>query len=148
MFAALALSPRTAVSVAELIRAVWDDDPPRTADRTLQSYVVRLRKAVGPTTILRVGAGYQLDVDPEAIDVTRFRRHLAAGDVIAALAEWGGPPLAGLESPALQAAVDGLVEGWLGAVDRDLDQRVADDPESALAGLTELTSRHPFRERL
>ncbi|WP_238445386.1 BTAD domain-containing putative transcriptional regulator [Salsipaludibacter albus] len=148
VLAALALSPRTAVSVAELIRAVWDDDPPRTADKTLQSYVVRLRKAVGPTTIVRVGAAYQLDVDPAAIDVTRFQRHLAAGDVTAALAEWGGTPLAGLESPALRPAVDGLVESWLGAVERDLDQRVADDPESALADLTELTSRHPFRERL
>ena len=148
VLAALALSPRTAVSVAELIRAVWDDDPPRTADKTLQSYVVRLRKAVGAPTIVRVGAAYRLDVDPAAIDVARFQQHLAAGDDTAALAEWGGTPLAGLESPALQPAVDGLVEGWLGAVERDLGQRVADDPESALADLTELTSRHPFRERL
>ena len=145
VLAALALAPRTAVSVAELIRAVWDDDPPRTADKTLQSYVVRLRKAVGPTTIVRVGAAYQLDVDPTAVDVTRFQRELAAGDVTAALAEWGGTPLAGLESPALQPAVDGLVEGWLGAVERDLGHRVADDPGSAVADLTELTSRHPFR---
>ena len=78
VLAALALSPRAAVPVARLIQLVWGDDPPRTADKTLQSYVVRLRKGLGAGAIVRTGAAYRLDADPDDVDVARFQRTLAA----------------------------------------------------------------------
>jgi DNA-binding SARP family transcriptional activator len=148
VLAVLALSVGEAVPVSRLVDLVWGEDPPRTADKTLQGYVVRLRKGLGPEAIARTGGAYRLDLDPDAVDVARFRRHLGVGDVDAALATWTGTPLAGLDVPGLTAAVDGLVEQWLGAVEDDLCRRVATDPEATIAPLTELTAAHPFQEGL
>ena len=96
VLAALALAAGSAVPVPRLIDLVWGEQPPRTAEKTLQSYVVRLRKGLGAATIIRVGAAYRLDLASESTDVVRFRRQLASGDTEAALAEWTGTPLAGL----------------------------------------------------
>src|SRR5262245_42011038 len=148
LLAALALSAGSAVPVSRLVELVWGSQPPRTAGKTLQSYVTRLRKGVGVAAIVRTGAAYRLDLAPDAVDIVRFQRLLAAGDVEAALAEWTGPPLAGLEAPGLTAAVDGLVEQWLGAVELHLARGVETDPAAAIGPLTELTAEHPFREEL
>ena len=146
VLAVLALAPRSAIPVSRIAEAVWGDAPPRTADKTLQSYVTRLRKALGDESIVRVGAAYRLDLPGEAVDVVRFRKHLDAGDVQAALAEWTGTPLAGLDVPGLTATVDGLLEQRLAAVETTLVRQVADDPAAAISALTELTADHPFRE--
>jgi predicted ATPase/DNA-binding SARP family transcriptional activator len=153
VLAALALSPRAAVPVARLIELVWGDGPPRTADKTLQSYVVRLRKGLGAGAIVRTGAAYRLEADPDDVDVARFQRRLAAAGadpdgVTAALAGWTGVPLAGLDAPGLSGAVEALVEQWLGALEVDLGRRVETDPAAAVGELTELTAAHPFREGL
>ena len=148
VLAALALSPGSAVPVRRLVELVWGHDPPRTAEKTLQSYITRLRKGLGAESIERTGAAYRLAVDPDCVDVARFQRLLAAGDVDAALAEWAGTPLAGLDAPGMTGTVDGLVEKWLGAIEVGLGQLVDGDPGAAVAALTELTSQHPFREGL
>ncbi|MDN5857167.1 MAG: NB-ARC domain-containing protein, partial [Pseudonocardia sp.] len=134
--------------VSRLVELVWGEDPPRTAEKTLQSYVVRLRKALGAGSIVRTGAAYRLAVAPDAVDVARFQRHLDAGDVASALGEWTGAPLAGLGEHGLAPVVDGLVERWLGAVEVDLARRVETDAPAAVGPLTELTANHPFREGL
>ncbi|WP_218038363.1 BTAD domain-containing putative transcriptional regulator [Acrocarpospora pleiomorpha] len=148
VLAVLALSAGSVVPVPRLVELVWGDDPPRTAEKTVQSYVVRLRKALGPDSIVRTGAGYRLAVAADAVDVARFRRRLDVGDVQAALAEWTGTPLAGLDAHALTPMVDGLVEQWLGAVEADLERRVGTDVQAAVGPLTELTACHPLREGL
>jgi DNA-binding SARP family transcriptional activator len=148
VLAALALSVGSAVPVAHLIEQVWGEHPPRTAEKTLQWYVAQLRKALGADAIERVGGAYRLAVPSEAVDIFRFRHHLDAGDVDAALQEWTGAPLAGLDVPGLSPIVDGLVERWLDATERSLERRVAVDPGAAAGALTELTARHPFREGL
>jgi predicted ATPase len=130
------------------VEQVWGADPPRTADRTLQSYVTRLRKRLGAGALVRVGTAYRLDLPADAVDVVRFQRHLDRGDIDAALAEWTGHPLTGLTVPGLAATVDGLVERWLTAIEADLAVRVETDAATAIGPLTELTSRHPFREGL
>ena len=146
LLAALALAPGTAVPTWRLVELVWGGDPPRTAERTLQSYVTRLRASLGHDSIARAGAAYRLDVPDGAVDAARFQRCLDAGDVTGAIAEWTGHPLAGLTAPGLAAAVDGLVERWLGAVEADLRARVEADPAGTLGRLTELTADHPYRE--
>ena len=140
LLASLALSVGSAVPVPRLVELVWGEDPPRTAEKTLQSYVTRLRKSLGSESIERTGAAYRLAVDPVSVDVRRFQRHLAAGDIEAALAEWTGTPLAGLDAGGLTGPVDGLVEQWLGAKEAELGQLVDTDPAAAVATLTELTA--------
>ncbi|PBC67541.1 putative ATPase [Streptomyces sp. TLI_235] len=146
VLAALALSPGTPLPVSRLIELVWDEAPPRTAEKALQWHVARLRRAVGSTTIVRVGAAYRLDVPPEAVDVTCFQHRLRDGDLAAALAQWHGTPLAGLDAPGLAAAAAGLTEQWLGAVEADLERRLSSDPRGAIGALTELVEQHPLRE--
>ncbi|MDQ7908153.1 BTAD domain-containing putative transcriptional regulator [Phytohabitans sp. ZYX-F-186] len=148
LLATLALAPGAAVPMWRLVELVWGNDPPRTAERTLQSYVTRLRAALGPGTIARTGAAYRLDLPGDAVDAARFQRRLDAGDVSGALAEWTGYPLAGLTAPGLAATVDGLVERWLGAVEADLVSRVEADPAATVGRLAELTADHPYREGL
>ena len=148
VLAVLVLAAGSAVTVPRLVDLVWGEQPPRTAEKTLQSYVVRLRKGLGAGSIARVGAAYRLTVDPEAIDVARFRQHLAAGNIEAALAEWTGTPIAGLAGHGLTPAVDRLVEEWLAAVEIDLERRLQVNPAAAIGPLTELTASHPFREGL
>ena len=146
--AALALSAGSVVPQWQLVDAVWGDDPPRTAARTLQSYIARVRRALGQDTIIRSGEAYRLDVPPDAVDAMRFQRLLGEGRVDEALAEWRGRPLAGLDAPGLDTAAVGLTERWLDAVERQLEDRVEIDPAAAIAPLTELTATHPFREGL
>ena len=148
VLAVLALAAGSAVPVPRLVDLVWGEQPPRTAEKTLQSYVVRLRKGLGAGSISRVGSAYRLVVDPEAIDVARFRQQLDLGNIEAALAEWTGTPLAGLEGHGLTPAVDGLVEQWLATVESDLERRVETNPTAAIGPLTELTANYPFREGL
>lgn len=148
VLAVLALSAGAPVPVPRLVDLVWGDAPPRTAEKTLQGYVADLRKRLGPGTVVRAGAAYRLDVEEDAVDVHRFRRHVAAGRPDAALAEWAGPPLAGLDVPGLNPTVEALVEQWLDAVETDLGHRVEEDPPAVVATLTQLTADHPFREGL
>lgn len=146
VLAALALSAGEAVPVARLVDVVWGEHAPRTAEKTLQGYVADLRKAIGSRWIVRTGAAYRLDIAADAVDVHRFRRHVAAGAFDAALREWAGAPLAGLDAPGLAPVADGLVEQWLGAVEADLERRVETEPSAVIATLTQLTADHPFRE--
>ena len=148
VLAALALSAGSAVPVWRLVELVWGDDPPRTAERTLQSYIARLRKGLGQDTIVRTGGAYRLDVPAESVDVVRFQRHLEEGNVEEALTAWTGTPLAGLEAPGLSASITGLTERWLGAVELDLERRIEVDPPATIGRLTELTAKYPFREGL
>jgi predicted ATPase/DNA-binding SARP family transcriptional activator len=148
VLAVLALAAGSAVPVPRLIDLVWGEQPPRTAEKTLQSYVVRLRKGLGAASIVRIGAAYRVDLAPESVDVARFQQHLDSGNVEAALAEWTGTPLAGLEGHGLTPMVDALVEQWLAAVEIDLQRRLQTNPGSIISPLTELTASHPFRENL
>ncbi|MDH3681375.1 MAG: winged helix-turn-helix domain-containing protein, partial [Acidimicrobiia bacterium] len=148
VLAALALSAGSAVPVSRLVDMVWGTEPPRTAEKTLQSYVTRLRKGLGPKSIVRTGAAYRLEVDADAIDVLRFQRRLDSGDIDGALDAWNGPPLAGLDTGGMSATVNGLIEQWLGAVEVDLDRRIETDAVSVIGTMTELTAKYPFREGL
>ena len=148
VLAVLALSAGSAVPVTRLVDLVWGDQPPRTAEKTLQSYIVRLRTGLGADSIVRIGAAYRLAGPVDAVDVARFRRQLDSGAIEAALVEWTGMPLAGLDAPALTPIVNGLVEQWLGAVETDLARRVETDPAGVIGPLTELTATYPFREGL
>ncbi|HYD09759.1 MAG TPA: BTAD domain-containing putative transcriptional regulator, partial [Acidimicrobiales bacterium] len=86
VLAALALAGGSPVHVDTLTDALWDDDPPATAPKTLQNYVARLRRATGAEALRRVGDAYVLAVRPEDVDlldverlVRATRTHVLAG---------------------------------------------------------------------
>jgi DNA-binding SARP family transcriptional activator len=114
VLAALAVDAGRPVPVETVIDRVWGIDPPAGARSGLYSYLTRLRRAVASTgagELLRVvtsTAGYVLEVDPDEVDLIRFRQLVAAAGgatvddarrvelLDEALNLWRGPALASL----------------------------------------------------
>ena len=104
--AALVLSANHAVRADQLAWVVWGDDPPASAEGTIQSYISRLRHLLGPDAIVNEDHSYILVADCEQLDSCRFERlvHEARDQVDddpqraldasrAAIALWRGPVL-------------------------------------------------------
>ncbi len=101
----LALHVGEIVPLAALIELLWGDEPPRTAERSLQTHVSTVRRAVGPEGVVRHGDGWQLAVaSVDVIEFTSAVRHAReakrAGEHLdafeqyeAALGLWRGPPV-------------------------------------------------------
>jgi DNA-binding SARP family transcriptional activator len=94
LLVALALQAGHVVAEDGLVAALWDDAPPRTATKTLQNYVLRVRRALGrdgaASIVTRPGgyllAGVSTDAARAEDLVDRARRCSAAGEHAAALA--------------------------------------------------------------
>jgi predicted ATPase/DNA-binding SARP family transcriptional activator len=160
---ALALAPGRPVATAKLVDGIWGDRPPAGAANALQALVSRLRRALPEAVVEAHPVGYRLAIDPDAVDVVRFERLVAAGRAALshdpalasrtlgdALALWRGPALldvAGLEW--FQAPITRLEELRLTALeDRvDADLRLGRGAE-LVTELTTLVAEHPLRERL
>lgn len=107
LLAFLASRVGTVVSVDAIVDALWDDDPPPTAVKTLQTHIVRLRRSLDAhaDVIETVPGGYRLTLDAAALDAARFERAVdeavqlaSAGDhtgvaatLAGALQLWRGP---------------------------------------------------------
>ena len=108
------------VGTHELVDTLWGDNPPRTAAKSLQTHVLRLRNMLEPhrmgrpRLIVTEGQGYRLVVEPTQVDATRFVNLVDAAQRSApqaaleplreALELWRGPAYAGLDSAAPLAA--------------------------------------------
>jgi DNA-binding SARP family transcriptional activator len=107
VLAMLLLHANEPVSAERLALALWGEDAPDGASKTVHVHVWRLRKALGdPDLIATTPAGYCLRVEPDALDAASFerlfedgRRALADGRaepaaalLRQALALWRGPP--------------------------------------------------------
>jgi DNA-binding SARP family transcriptional activator len=161
VLAALALSAGRPVSLKVLADRVWGEKFPQSAKASLHSHVMRLRRILGAEVIRTVPVGYLLDVDPDQVDVLRFRRLAAEaaclldpvesqGMLSAALELWRGEPLEGLRSESLHSDVQAvLAEERLTAIQRRIDLDLAAGRHSELvAELRELTHSWPMRETL
>src|SRR3954470_203500 len=64
------------VPAGELVWAVWGEDAPPTAHKSLQVRVSRLRADLGSEggRIVRDGGGYRLALEPGELDAERFAR--------------------------------------------------------------------------
>ncbi len=160
----LALRAGHPVPVAELIDAVWDDQPPRSARGSLQALVTGARRALTPvpgSRLDRCGEAYRLQVEPDRVDVHRFRSLAAtgraAGDRWAAvaafdraLALWRGPALADAPGTAAVAAVRSMLaeERLSVAQDRVAGLLACGMERQAAAELPGLLAEHPLAERL
>ena len=161
----LLLHANEVVSSDRLIEELWPGEGLAEGSKALQVAVSRLRKALGAgELIVTRPPGYQLQVEPERLDLRRFeerladgRRLLAEGDAEAAADElthalelWRGEPLADLAYESFcQSEISRLEELRITA----LEDRFAADLElgrhaELVAELRDLVARQPLRERL
>ena len=159
----LLFHPNRVVSTDALVDAVWGDDPPPTARRSLQAHVARLRAALGGTDgpLRPKSPGYVLNVDEDQIDVWRSE-HLvrqaravldadpreAARLARQARQEWKGDPLGDLaRHDQLVPQRRRLDELWLGLNELELDaQLAAGDTAEAMERLESLVLDRPEHE--
>jgi DNA-binding SARP family transcriptional activator len=160
LLAVLAMSAGRPVSNARLAGLLWDDDQPEHSRASLHTVVARLRGLV-PGAVVTTGDGYLLQIDPEQVDLLRFRRLVReagaapdAGSAIGlfdqALGLWRGEPLADLKSAALKRdVVPGLTDEYLSAVQQHAElELAAGQPARVIAQLRPLAALYPLREPL
>jgi DNA-binding SARP family transcriptional activator len=154
VLALLLLHANELVPRERLIDAVWGDEPPAEAEASLRVYVARLRKLLAAGTngrpILETNAnGYILRVEPETVDLERFRRLVARGDFAQALELWRGPALADLAEEEWARREGGMLEELrLNALEERIDVDLAAGQQAELvAELEMLVDEHPYRER-
>ena len=151
------------VTVDQLVDRVWGDDAPQRAAAALYSYLSRLRRAIAEAAgvgIAKQPGGYLLTVEPQVVDLHRFRRLIvqargAESDkasielITEALGLWRGEPFAGLDTPWLAATRRTLLgERFAAELDRnDVLLRLGRHGE-LLPALTAAVAEHPLDERL
>ena len=69
LLALLLLSANEVVSRDRLVDGLWGERAPASADRSLDSYVSRLRALIGPDRIERRPPGYLIRVAPGELDL-------------------------------------------------------------------------------
>lgn len=163
MLAVLLSRAGTPVSVDLLVAALWGDDPPISARRTIHVYVHRLRRTLGADRVVAEAAGYALLAGDE-FDAATFRALAAAGnesllagnvqqaarELRMALDLWRGPVLPEFddceivaeEARRLEQQRLSVYEQWAQA---ELDMGGHADIATEL---TDLVQAHPYRESL
>ncbi|WP_020521598.1 AfsR/SARP family transcriptional regulator [Catelliglobosispora koreensis] len=165
--ASLLLQPNEKLTNADLIVAMWGDEPPISATANLRTHVLGLRRLLdepdAPPRIQAKAGGYLLRVGPQERDldlfdlaVVRGRTHLASGNPATAQAElqeavglWRGDPLADVPpSPLIAGKVAGLEERRLLA-EEDLAEALlrSGAVAEAVRLLRTLLERNPLRQR-
>ena len=160
----VALEAGEIVPQETLVDAVWGEDPPSSAAKTLQSHVSRLRRVLPPELIETVDGGYRLAMSPQEVDAHRLdallgdARHavnvgnhrVAARLLDDAVTLWRGPPLVDLADGPLR-------RGWLArleaihqaAIDLRITAHLAlGDHEQMVPQLEQLVAEHPYAEPL
>ncbi|MFE0171707.1 BTAD domain-containing putative transcriptional regulator [Streptomyces sp. NPDC059002] len=170
ILAVLLLHHGRPVSVAELVDALWGEEPPPRAVGTLRTYVSRLRALLEPdrrargraSLLVSAGGGYALRVPRDALDASALEDRLTAarrlrgadqyagayGELTAALALTNGTPLAGLPGPYAERQRDRLTELSVTAQEElfacalELGRHAEATPP-----LRAFAAEHPLRER-
>jgi DNA-binding SARP family transcriptional activator/tetratricopeptide (TPR) repeat protein len=168
VIAALAAEAGVTVSVESLIDRVWSDAPPARARHALHVYIARFRRLLRHETelnrqgsVIRRSGGYTLEVDPDCVDVHRFRRVAGqASDASRpdpermtlfgqALDLWRGPPLADLSGDWPARVRQGWQQQRLEAVQAwtEICLRLG-LPEVAVGRLNDLAGEYPMVESI
>ncbi|CAL9493275.1 AfsR/SARP family transcriptional regulator [Streptomyces sp. enrichment culture] len=164
LLAALLLREGRTATAAELIDALWGEEPPSQALAAVRTYASRLRKVLDPGVLVSESGGYAVrDLADGALDLTAAQDLVAgaekargAGDLARArdalrraLALWDGEVLAGVPGPYAEAQRVRLEEWRLQLLETclELDLEQGGHAE-AVSELTALTAAHPLRERL
>lgn len=177
VLALLALQADRVVQVSSLIEELWDDEPPRSARTTLQTYVLQLRELIGEAlarggeaevtakdVLVTLPGGYRLDTRGGRIDFREFEQQAGTGyramdaedftgaarRLRDALTLWTGPALADVTAGSrIGLEVKRLEEARLCALDQriEADLRLGRHRE-LLSELTVLVNRHQMHESL
>jgi predicted ATPase/DNA-binding SARP family transcriptional activator len=163
---ALALQANRAVPSDELAEALWGDEQPRTAERTLRVYVSRLRQTFGegPPSLLTRPGGYELrataaDLDVLAVEdeVRAARAAVDAGDLeqagarfAAAEARWSGPSVGEFADAAFARAEAARLDELRRAIAEErIDVELSRGQHAEMVGdLEARCAANPLRERL
>jgi DNA-binding SARP family transcriptional activator/ABC-type transport system substrate-binding protein/outer membrane protein assembly factor BamB len=163
VLANLLIRANQVVAAEGLIEEIWGEQPPETGANALQTYVSRLRRALGAGCLESRPRGYVLRAQPEEVDSLRFEalvreaRDVLPGDPGAALTKleeaqalWRGPAFADLAGePSLRGEIARLEELRLSANEHRVAAELALGRASTVVGRLEvLTDEHPLRERL
>jgi WD40 repeat protein/DNA-binding SARP family transcriptional activator len=154
--------PNEVVSTNVLIDDVWGDAPPEAARSTLQSYVYRLRTAIGPDRLDGPHGGYRIRVEPGELDAREFELLALKGreeldrdpaacvdDLRNALGLWRGPAFGELSDElSLQGEIARLEEARRLAMEDRLAAELDLGQDASLVGELEAqTLEDPLRER-
>ncbi|MBD0424832.1 tetratricopeptide repeat protein [Streptomyces sp. TRM S81-3] len=164
LLAALLLREGRTATAAELIDALWGEEPPSQALAAVRTYASRLRKVLGTGVLVSESGGYAVrGLADGALDLAVAQELAAeaekargAGDLChardvlrRALALWDGEVLAGVPGPYAQAQRARLEEWRLQLLESRLDMDLEQGCHAeAVSELTALTAAHPLRERL
>ena len=159
----LALRAGSPVGSDSLIDLLWPNDPPRTAGKTLQGYVKRVRSmvAVNGIELSHAGpAGYVLMLPPDRVDALQFESLVADARTSTddafrlrrldeALALWRGEPFAGCDFEGLRPRREWLQRLLSGTrVERMATQIRLGVTAEALSTIRALLLEEPTNERL
>lgn len=162
LLAALLLREGRTATAAELIDALWGEEPPSQALAALRTYASRLRKVLDAGVLVSESGGYALR-GPRTLDLevaqdlaAEAEKARTAGDLChargvlrRALALWDGEALAGVPGPYAEAQRVRLEEWRLQLLESRLDMDLEQGCHAeAVSELTALTAAHPLRERL
>ncbi len=164
LLATLLLQANATVSMDQLGERMWGERPPSTARKSVQLYVMRLRRTLGDDSVIETRPdGYLLNAEPEQVDILRFRRLTVqareaarAGDLLEelnrlndALACWRGPALSDVPSESLQReAVAELAEDRLRTEERRIQVHLdLGRHREVISELVQLTKDHPWQEQ-
>ncbi len=151
------------LSKERLTDGVWGEQPPASASETLDAYIYRLRKLLGPDRLTRRPGGYLLRLEAGEFDLTVFEELVsqavqqlainpgaAAATLRRALGLWRGTALADLRyEPFASGLAEQLEERRLAAVERRAEADLAMGLGAELVPeLEELARDHPTRERV
>ncbi|MFE2281386.1 BTAD domain-containing putative transcriptional regulator [Streptomyces sp. NPDC059454] len=164
LLAALLLREGRTATAAELIDALWGEEPPSQALAAVRTYASRLRKVLDPGVLVSESGGYAVrGLGEGALDLAAAQELAAeaekarnTGDLCHArdvlnrvLALWDGETLAGVPGPYAEAQRVRLEEWRLQLLESRLDMDLEQGCHAeAVSELTALTAAHPLRERL
>lgn len=167
----LVLAGERVTTLDRLIDELWPGSGPAAARNAVHRHVGRLRSTLADgdgsperdLVVATVASGYLLRVDPERVDLWRFRALARAGhDALTAdqperaaallsdaLTLWRGQAFDGASTPSIDQAVVALEEERLAAVEDRAEATLRLGGHNRLVSeLSLLVAQHPLRERL
>ena len=161
LLALLLLREGEIVAADDLVEALWDDRPPKTAQKAIQGHISALRKSLGAERIETRPPGYLLRLaEEDELDVSRVEAIAAAAprdgrrarseELHEALALFRGEPLSEFRyEPFAREEAARLEALRLAVLEEEIDLELQQGRhEDVVAELERLIADNPFREGL